>query len=114
MPEEQPAHRQRHHHHTDDEERAHLQHAEEERTRQTADGTEDEVERGGEGCLVKRHAQALHQYFWCGGVGTHINAYMAHDTEERQQHDGRSQQLETLHEGGRLALNRRFLNRSHK
>ena len=39
---------------------------------------------------------------------------MAHDAEERQQYNGRAQQFEALHEGGRSALNRRLLDGSHE
>ena len=77
-------HTQSHHHNADDEESAGLHHTEEGCTGETSDGTEDEIERCGESCIIKTPSQTLHQNLRSCGIGTYINTHMAHDTYERK------------------------------
>ena len=109
MAEEQTTHRQSHQDDADDEERSHLEHAQEERASQAADGTEDEVQRGSKRGLVQGHSKTFHENLGRGCVGSHIDTHMAHDAQEREQHDGRAQQFEALHKGRRLALDLLFM-----
>ena len=76
---EEAAHRESHHADADDEEGAVRQYTEEEGARQAADGTEDEVQAGGKGCIVEFHMEALHENLRCCGVGTYVDTHVAHD-----------------------------------
>ena len=84
---EEPAHREGHHADADDEEGAVRQYTEEEGARQTANRTEDEVQAGGKGCLVKRHAKAFHQDLRCCGVCTYVDTHVTHDAKEGEQYN---------------------------
>ena len=105
-------HTQCHHYNADHEESTGLHHTKESCTSETSDGTEDEVERCGESCIIQTPAQTLHQNLRSCGIGTHIDAYMTHDTDEGKQHDRFAKQLETLTKARSLAFILFFLNRS--
>ena len=109
---EHAAHRESHQDNADDEEPAGLHDAKEERTGEGTNGTEDEVERGGEGCIVESHTQTLHEELGSCGVGTHVDADMAHDGKERQEHDGLLEQCQAVHERRRLAAADLLVDRS--
>ena len=81
----QPNHGYQHHQHADPQEGAGGAAREDERAAQATQRTEDEVERRGPRSFVERQFQAFHQQLGRGGVGTDVDAHVAHDAEEAQQ-----------------------------